>query len=316
MSWLAGWSYRKQIAIVGTADGAQALYQMKLTIHRSAGADVGSDVYVGTKCLSNYNDIRITTSGGAVLDYWIESSDAATAVIWIEYDALLVGPNTTYFYLYYGNAGAIPYSNGDNTFIFFDHFPGISVDPAKWTVTNLVTVASSVATVQFSGSESKLTSIGTHGLNTAFRSYCKVSNGAVSWQPIGYFSDANNFILVNRDGSPSTNWANACIKAGAIRNLASSVAHDTNYHILEQQRRSASLVYLYKDGTLLTTENDNTYIPIGAYNVLHKSYQNTGNILVDWSLIRNIATNEPTYGTWGAEESIYHGYRSMVGVGR
>lgn len=120
MSWLTGWTYQKSVPL-SRASGAVTDYQMMLIIHRSTGTDSPGHVYVGSKCLANYNDIRFTNSDGTtLLDYHIDSSDANSATVWIEFDS--IGTSDTTFYMYYGNAGASPVSSGANTFIVFDDF--------------------------------------------------------------------------------------------------------------------------------------------------------------------------------------------------
>ena len=135
MTTLPGWGYAKKITINNTG-GALSDFQLAFTINRSTGADSGFTVYVDTKCASDYDDIRFTKADGStLLDLWIESSDSNTAKIWVEVDSIAGTGNTT-IYLYYGNAGASAVSDGDDTFPFFDDFPGSSVDTGKWTTTS------------------------------------------------------------------------------------------------------------------------------------------------------------------------------------
>ena len=118
---------------------------MKLTVYRSSGTDGAGVVYIGTDCEADYKDLRFTASDGTtLLDYWIESYDASSAVIWIEFDS--IDTSDTIFYMYYGNAGASAVSNGENTFIFFDHFDAASIDTSKWNVALTPTTANSILT--------------------------------------------------------------------------------------------------------------------------------------------------------------------------
>ena len=120
-SWYnSSWSYRKKLNITGSTDGDQNNYQMKLIIHRSAGTDSGSDVYVGTKCDSTYKDIRFTKSDGtSLLDYWIESSDSNSATVWVEFDQILASPTISTFHMYYGNAAAAAVSSVSTTLLTY-----------------------------------------------------------------------------------------------------------------------------------------------------------------------------------------------------
>lgn len=306
MSWLAGWSYRKQIAIAGTADGAQALYQMKLTIHRSVGADVGADVYVGNKCLANYNDIRITTSGGvALLDYWIESSDAASAVIWIEYDALLIAPNTTYFYLYFGNAGAAAYSNGDNTFPFFDHFDG---DLSKWSGdTGLAAIAGSIMTFTSIDDIPKFL----YG-NTTVANNCRVRMKALmknaNYNGLGAGEAAinyNNFIFTQYNNAAPNQSMWRTSNAGAFTEISNSAIGFNAYHLFDMCRLltgvdTARVFYdnIQVAGDIITN------VGIVDYTAKFWAYANTNYVKADWVFLSNYTYTEPTWGTWGAEEGL------------
>lgn len=127
--WDDDWSYRKGLSITSTDEST---YIIDITVHRSSGTDSGGNVYVGTDCESDYDDIRFTTNGSSpsVLDYWIESSDSSSADIWVEFTGL---DSTSYFYMYYGYSSASAVSNGDNTFLFFDDFNDGSLNTYKWT---------------------------------------------------------------------------------------------------------------------------------------------------------------------------------------
>jgi len=84
-----GWSYYKEIDI-SDAGSVSADYQMKLTIYSGNGDDNTADgkIYCDTKCESFSDDIRFGTTNDPAaatqLKQWIESSDAASAVIWVK----------------------------------------------------------------------------------------------------------------------------------------------------------------------------------------------------------------------------------------
>ena len=106
--WLSGYGYRKQITINGTTAGAQTNYQMLLTVNKGAGDSSGNVIYLKNHALSwgstVPNDLRFTKADGTtLLNYWIESSDANTAKVWIKFDS--IGTTDTDFYVYYGKSG-------------------------------------------------------------------------------------------------------------------------------------------------------------------------------------------------------------------
>jgi len=137
LAWFnSNWTYRKSITL-SRASGTVTNYQMKLLVGESAGA-TGEDVDCGGHVLPSFDDLRFTAADGiTLLDYWIESISGTTpnqlATVWIEFDS--IGTGATTFYMYYGNSGAMPYSNISDTFLFGDDFEGwfpqlISADSA------------------------------------------------------------------------------------------------------------------------------------------------------------------------------------------
>jgi hypothetical protein len=153
LPWVSGYQYNKSHTITGSTSGAVTDYQMKFRIYRTTGTDSGDTVYLGTKVDSTYKDIYFTSSDKVTpLSYWIESSDSTSATVWVKIPSIPASPATTTVYLYYGNPSAVSASNGDNTFIFFDHFEGSSLNSGKWAVSGGVgTVSSSIFTVINSG---------------------------------------------------------------------------------------------------------------------------------------------------------------------
>ncbi|GAH04083.1 unnamed protein product, partial [marine sediment metagenome] len=140
--WLTDWSNRKSIELTGSSVGQQTDYQVGVKVYYGAGADgteivnavTFSKIYVDSKCQTDFDDIRFTTSDGSTeLDYKIlEKTDSNNAVIWVEIDTIPVDPDTVIFYIYYGNGGVSTTSNGDDTFLLYDHFDDSSIDVAKW----------------------------------------------------------------------------------------------------------------------------------------------------------------------------------------
>lgn len=131
MGWQTGWTYRKS-HLINSASGAGQNYQKRVIVHYGAGIDSGEDVYLDSKCLTNFGDIRFTNSTGAfLLDYWIEKKvDSNYAICWIKIIDDLSSYNSK-IYIYYGKAGVTSIANGDSTFIFFDDF---ETNLNKWTL--------------------------------------------------------------------------------------------------------------------------------------------------------------------------------------
>jgi len=139
MSWLSGWQYRKKITISGSS-GAGTNYQVLLKVGESSGAS-GCDFHVEGHSANfpsdtnNSGDLRFTDNDGTtLLSFWVEKVEGTSpnrvAHIWVEVKDDL-GSNVD-IYCYYGNSNATNVSDGDSTFLFFDDFPGSSLDGTKW----------------------------------------------------------------------------------------------------------------------------------------------------------------------------------------
>ena len=129
-NWLTGWQYRKSHIIIGS-EGAGANYQIRISVHRIAGTDSGDSVYLGTKCRSDFGDIRFTAADGVTkYDHWLESVSGDVATFWIEVQSDL--SNTQGIYIYYGNSAVTTASDGQATFLLFDDFSGTNLDRTRW----------------------------------------------------------------------------------------------------------------------------------------------------------------------------------------
>jgi prepilin-type N-terminal cleavage/methylation domain-containing protein len=113
-----GWGYKKTVTL---SAGLTQDYQIKLTIPFGTGG-------CESHCNADFSDLRFASTGGTVLNYWIESYTASTTVtVWVK--ALNGSSN---FNMYYGKTGVTTTANGNNTFELFDDFLGSTLDTTKW----------------------------------------------------------------------------------------------------------------------------------------------------------------------------------------
>ena len=101
--WDSSWTKRKKITITENSGNDLTDYQIKFTIDYDA--DMQPD----------YDDLRFVDSEGNLLDYWIETSNPANAVIWVKIPSIPES-STTIVYMYYGNAGVSTTSSYESTF--------------------------------------------------------------------------------------------------------------------------------------------------------------------------------------------------------
>jgi hypothetical protein len=312
LPWLTGYTYRQEFTIAGTTDGAQTNYQMSLTVNKTGTGSTGSTVCLNDRSLSWTgtvpNDIRFTKLDGTTqLDYWIESSDANTAKVWVEFDSIPVGPNNASFYIYYGKASDTTTSSIVNTFPFADDFNDASIDGAKWfhwidngseSETGGIFALVGAAGYNAWGAKTKF------GTNYAYRGLVKVSTeGGTDTNIFGFddrsddgtyvgagvdnalfsYSEAKYFITY-RESTPTVT-----ARADAL----------TAYSIVEIQRNAGTNVRFLIGDALKATVTTN--VPTDTCGLF--LYADTAiTISWDWVLVRKYTVNEPTWGSWGPEE--------------
>jgi len=124
----SAWRYYSKLTIDNTGNSsALTNYQVKISL-TSTNFDF-------TKANSDGSDIRFTDGNkSTLLSYWIESWDSSgqTATIWVKVPSISASSTKT-IYLFYGNAGAVSASDGNNVFLFFDDFEDGTIDTNKWT---------------------------------------------------------------------------------------------------------------------------------------------------------------------------------------
>jgi YD repeat-containing protein len=321
--WLLGWSYRKSVTL-SRPSGAVSNYQMKLLVGESSGA-AGYNVHCNGHVLSSFNDLRITKSDKiTLLDYWIESITGTTpnrlATVWIKFDS--IGTGATTFYMYYGRSDATAYSNGDNTFIFFDDFPGTTINTDKWGLWvpaggSSITVASSIAKVKVvvPAGANAWTGCILYAKNNwnrpfAVRAKWKEYDSNNCWAGYYPFSalykDYNNQIAFERNSNNSRLWVK---NVGATRTQVTSEywGNDSNYHILDFMFGSSAWS-AYIDGTQKVNANSENTLLNGCSLRLQASeyYQaQTSEQWFDYVFVRNYVSSgsEPAWGSWGAEQA-------------
>ena len=60
MSDLIKWTYKRSHSI--TSNTELTNYQVKIRVYQSEGTSIGDIVYLGSKCLSDFGDIRFVAS--------------------------------------------------------------------------------------------------------------------------------------------------------------------------------------------------------------------------------------------------------------
>jgi hypothetical protein len=318
----SNWGYRKSHNISAASAGALTNYQIMIRPHYGAGTDSGADVYLNSNSNTDFSDIRFTNSSGDdLLDHWIETiyySDNAT--VWVEVDTIAASGNTT-IYIYYGNAGASDASDGEATFILFDHFLGVALNASLWTATNDAGcgggIAGSIITIISPAVGNKrcgIHSIPSHSDNTSVRAnvtfpnhvlyqYFSVGHADAAHWPDGSGTDYVVIIDVLTGGF----YMYLRTESGGV-GTGTNITYSTgNYHIFES-RWNTSRVFAYEDGVQLG--NHTTNIPTISILTFFGTRTNTAfgpastiTMSADFILLRQWVNPEPENGDWGDEES-------------
>lgn len=316
VSWLSGWNYRKKVTLTGQT-GAGTNYQVKLLIGATSSAS-GEDFDLEGHSLdfpsakNDGGDLRFTTNNGeTLLDFWVESvtgsGDSALASIWVEVADSL--ESNVDIYIYYGNdtSGLANYSNGENTFNFFDDFEGTSLDE-KWTELGSVTVSNSE--VNFTDDDA-ITGDTLFGFGYEVRSRAKANEQDVTF--VGFRNDpydGNLQAVINSD-HPNPNDFNK-FKCGLFKGGGADPNfyidgwydfRNTYYQYFTKRLASDKIIWGQADNSDIYTNS--TYIPINDLAPYLGVWDNTqeSTLTVDWIFVRKVIETEPSYNISDSEES-------------
>jgi|GEM_PF-5597959 len=294
------YSNMKTHEIIGSPDGVLTDYQMKFTVHRGTGKDNGSDLYLNGNSTSWPYDIRFKDASGALLSYWIESFDHDSATVWVKISSIPQGPDITFIDVYYGKNNDPGASNGDSTFVFFDHFDGASLNTGKWHLDNTgssysyslnngaLYITESGSTAFSVGSKTK---VGPYGY--AFEMLAKSSDtGGIGIGADSRSDGSGNLTFAKVLNDSFAEYYSNC-NDGIYSNYSRSTNYH-NYHRLSIQWSSTEVKYLESGLDKADITTNVPAIPMG----LQFSVNGVGNITVDWCAIRKYTLNEPTQGAW------------------
>ena len=294
--WDSNWQYRVPITL-NTHENIPENYQYRIVLDKVDN--------LNSHCLDNFQDVRfLEEEDSSEFSFWIENYISGdNAIFWVKRIDNSLTDNT--IYCYYGNASAGSAENGDETFLFFDHFPSTSLDTSKWTGdTEFATVSNSILTYIANAEIIYTQSVFSGDVAVKFYDYSYSGGqsgrttrigfgGSDSWAngaDIAYknFIEGAGSMRISKSGtgtSVSTNWTFNTWKVSEI--------------ILEKGSR----VRWFENENELTGSpyTDTTYIPTSDNNVIICSI-NAERIKVDWILVRKYVSPEPTASV-GAEES-------------
>jgi hypothetical protein len=302
MGWLSGWSYRKNHTING-ATGAGTGYQIPITAHYGSGTDSGGDVYLNSNSRTDFGDVRFTSSDGTtLLNYWMqEVSSGNYAIFWVKI-ADDLGSSVT-IYIYYGNSGATTTSNGANTFLFFDDFPGTTLDTTKWTqIRGSVSVSSSIVTMDGSTDGQELNSVWTDG-GISYAVHLRAKKTYVTnqrWMGI-WVRDQNYTSYAYSKGfffayDSTSNYIYLSTGSGLTTlDTGTPILSFDTWYVIQIIVNGTT----YSDSAHGLSATNSTYA--SGHIGLGPGLQQT--MYVDWIFVRKYVSPEPSNGTWGPEQT-------------
>jgi len=294
--WDTDWNYRKSHDITGSNAGDQTNYQMNITIISVTGTDSGATVYID-KVRSDFGDIRFTWYNSTSekeqeCDYWIEENYTGdNATFWVEIP-FISNATDNMIYIYYGNSDATTKSNGTNT---FNHFQSFETGFAPWT------------NLSYDGCDNVViidTIWAKYGNYSANIKLPGCGSGWGGWAKI----NLSNFNIPISGAEIRFNYA-------VDRPSIAGCGDDESYlrvkidENIEWEKNSCNYPNGNPTQDYFDTVNLSSY---GGQNV-HITFINefkqcgggwwgTCRWWVDPIVIRNLASPEPSHGTWGSEE--------------
>ena len=205
----SSWQYCRRLTLSSATPGDD--FQVKVIMTTA----VFGNPY--THINTDGSDIRFYDINDNSCSYYIETWNRnGTSTLWVKVPV----SGTVYLYMYYGYASAPPVSSSDNTFIFYDHFPGSSLDGNKW---GSYVLGPSSAGISVTGSNVTL-SCGTN-------SNPPVAYGA---QIIGKTSfDVSDGVIVEEVlGGTATN---RCGSRGSMCGASDMLPSSSGFNLLDQQ---------------------------------------------------------------------------------
>ncbi len=322
---MQGYTYFFPIAYSATD---VAIYQQDVVIHRSVGVSyeetVGDfkvwHVYVGNRCKSDYGDVRFTDSTGAELAYYLwQDYDSSSA----RFTVRLEGADAAgVIQIHYGNPTATTTSDGDATYLFFDHFEGVAIDSGKWRVNSGGSASTSVDNSLFTLTSTS-TTYWTHLtmveykpptnsiIEARLRSTAQYSSFAagvgVQGSSTGYiWAGESNLQFLFMDNKVSIDHQSKNAGTGGVEDLVYAGCPNNTwliFHIQIQPESCSYRVYSDQKASLLGALNNNTDPPVGFGGNYYGFLGGRAGVMdFDYVLVRAYSATPPAATAFGPEQ--------------
>ena len=297
-AWLEGWTYRKSHLILN-ATGAGTNYQVQIIVINGSGSDSGNTVYIDNKTRSDFGDVRFTDNdGNTVLDYCVEILNVEINMTsWVEVQDDSSSANVT-IYMYYGKASATTLSNGETTFLLYDHFADSSINTTIWATAGSPTESGTAVLID--GSNERIYSKTSFNYK-AVRFSLKVTTWATLID-LGFTIETAGGTTGERFVGYATPTMKVISGQGAGYTITDKGSQGTAYKTYDIKWASGSAKFLINDASE-TEHTTNVHTGTVPLQFLFFPSSGTGIFYVDWVFVRNYVKTEPGHSTWGTEET-------------
>jgi PKD repeat protein len=268
---------------------------VKIRVYRTEGTSTGDTVYLGSKCLADYGDIRFVASDNTTeLSYWMEANAGSYADFWVKIPSIV---SDSSIYIYYGNSSATTTSNGDDTFVFFDDFSSGSVDSSKWTITGTPVITSGI--VRLTGSQEI---VGKTSFGVGYSLYTRAAlfnpSGSGNYAAI-VFNQSPGMVYI--DSNNGYTGLQQILSYNGTSASASTITTNTSTCVYRIEKISASSCKYYRDSTLLGEKT--VYLNTGSGAAKFSSL-GSGYVDIDYVFVKVYSTTEPTHVSWSEEQEV------------
>lgn len=303
-NWLSGFTYRKSHLITNQT-GMGTNYQIRINVYYGSGIDNNNIVYLNNLCQTDFDDVRFTNSdGNTELYYWRETySLGSNGIFWIKLTDNLDSTNCT-VYIYYGDSIVSTTSNGENTFIVFDHFSTSTLNSTIWS--NVSTPTTSITSSIISTGSGTTSWKGhlsvTKMIFGRWRSYCKFPYGSgMTYGMHGLFEtgDPNAFASADFYVQPSPNYLTHWRNGSGSETLG--YVYDTNYHTFELMWKSTLIMAFQDDVSKINETKYVSQVSMGA-GMIAGTTSTASAVKCDWVFLAKYIYPENIHSIWGSTE--------------
>jgi len=308
--WLLGWKYRKFHVVKGGSTESETNYQIRIKIHYGNGTDNGENVYLNGYCRTDFGDVRFTKNDGiSLLSYYIiEKVDSQYAIFWIKVPYIPPAPDFTTIFVYYGKEDATDVSNGQDTFVWFDHFDTDKSSEYR-DFDLLVNTQKSCAYFDNTISHYQWADI-ILGVNIQnFSIEVRFKQSILGRVAIGYrYINANNLWLFSHNNiNLGPEWCKIVSGRWTVINDIDQVVYTNEWYLLKVNvfNTSHKVSWEGKNASITWSTKDDDLNTDGDIAIEINHYKKLGVTWIDYIIVCKYSEPEPIHGAWGSEESLF-----------